>query len=66
MNALNILIKRLANLLSVKSLVTIALTVTFCVLTIQDKIPENFMNVYTMVVTFYFVKQLNGESNNES
>lgn len=59
------LLKRLANLLSVKSLVTIALTVTFCVLTIQDKIPENFMNVYTMVVTFYFVKQLNGESTNE-
>ncbi len=62
---MDVLLKRLANLLSVKSLVTIALTVTFCVLTIQDKIPENFMNVYTMVVTFYFVKQLNGESTNE-
>lgn len=62
---MNNLLNRLANLLSVKSLVTIALTVTFCVLTIQDKIPENFMNVYTMVVTFYFVKQLNGESTNE-
>lgn len=62
---MGVLLKRLASLLSVKSLVTIALTVTFCVLTIQDKIPENFMNVYTMVVTFYFVKQLNGESTNE-
>lgn len=62
---MDILLKRLANLLSVKSLVTIALTVTFCVLTIQNKIPENFMNIYTMVVTFYFVKQLNGESTNE-
>lgn len=62
---MNVLLKRLANLLSVKSLVTIALTVTFCVLTIQDKIPENFMNVYTMVVTFYFVKQLNGDITNE-
>ena len=58
---MDLLLKKLANLLSVKSLVTIALTITFCVLTIQNAIPENFMNVYTMVVTFYFVKQLNTE-----
>ena len=61
---MDLLLKKLANLLSVKSLVTIALTITFCVLTIQNAIPENFMNVYTMVVTFYFVKQLNTEPGN--
>ena len=61
---MDLLLKKLANLLSVKSLVTIALTITFCVLTIQNAIPENFMNVYTMVVTFYFVKQLNTEIGN--
>ena len=61
---MDLLLKKLANLLSVKSLVTIALTITFCVLTIQNAIPENFMNVYTMVVTFYFVKQLNTETDN--
>lgn len=53
--------KKLANLLSVKSLVTLALTVTFCVLTVTGSLPENFMNIYTMVITFYFVKQLNKE-----
>lgn len=63
---MDLLLKKLANLLSVKSLVTIALTITFCVLTIQNAIPENFMNVYTMVVTFYFVKQLNTEADNVS
>ena len=63
---MDLLLKKLANLLSVKSLVTICLTVTFCVLTIQNAIPENFMNVYTMVVTFYFVKQLNTEADNVS
>ena len=57
-------LKKLANLLSVKSLVTIALTVTFCVLTIKGDIPENFLNIYTMVITFYFVKQLNKEDDN--
>ena len=58
---MEILYKRLANLLSVKSLVTLALTVTFCVLTVQNAIPENFLNIYTMIITFYFVKQLNTE-----
>lgn len=57
---------RLANLLSVKSLVTIALTVTFCVLTVKEAIPENFLNIYTMVITFYFVKQLNQENGDVS
>ncbi len=58
---MEILCKRLANLLSVKSLVTLALTVTFCVLTVQNAIPDNFLNIYTMIITFYFVKQLNTE-----
>lgn len=58
---MEILYKRLANLLSVKSLVTLALTVTFCVLTVQNAIPDNFLNIYTMIITFYFAKQLNTE-----
>ena len=58
---MEILYKRLANLLSVKSIVTLALTVTFCVLTVQNAIPDNFLNIYTMIITFYFVKQLNTE-----
>lgn len=63
---MELLKKRVANLLSVKSLVTIALTVTFCVLTVSDSLPDNFMNIYTMVITFYFVKQTEKESaNNE-
>ena len=63
---MELLKKRAANLLSVKSLVTIALTVTFCVLTVSGSLSENFMNIYTMVITFYFVKQMEKESaNNE-
>lgn len=63
---MELLKKRVANLLSVKSLVTIALTVTFCVLTVTGSLPENFMNVYTMVITFYFVKQMEKESANNA
>lgn len=58
---MDLIYKKLANLLSVKSLVTIALTATFCVLTVSGNLPENFINIYTMIVTFYFVKQLNKE-----
>ena len=52
-----ILTKRLANLLSVKSLVTIALTVTFCILTVQTKVTQEFNTVYLMVIAFYFGTQ---------
>ena len=52
-----ILTKRLANLLSVKSLVTIALTITFCILTVQAAVTQEFDSVYLMVVAFYFGTQ---------
>ena len=63
---MELFLKKLANLLSVKSLVTLALTVTFCVLTVTGNLPENFMSIYTMVITFYFVKQLNKEDGDVS
>ena len=56
--------KRLANLLSVKSIVTICLTVTFCVLTVQTKVTQEFNTVYLMVIAFYFGTQ-NGKNARE-
>lgn len=49
--------RRLANLLAVKSLVTVALTVTFCVLTVRSALPQDFMTIYSMIITFYFAAQ---------
>ena len=54
---IEVLTTRLANLLSVKSLVTIALTVTFCILTVQAKVTQEFNTVYLMVIAFYFGTQ---------
>ena len=62
---MELLKKRLANLLSVKSLVTIALTVTFCVLTVQGSVSREFNTVYLMVIAFYFGTQ-NGKTAEES
>lgn len=49
--------KRLASLLSVKSLVTLALTVTFCVLIVMGQVTQEFNTVYLMVIAFYFGTQ---------
>ncbi len=54
MNELN---KRLTNLLSVKSLVTLTLTGVFAFLSVAGKMSQEFMGIYTMVVGFYFGTQ---------
>ena len=46
--------KRLSNLLSVKSLVTLVLTAVFAVMAIKDNISQEFMTVYAVVIAFYF------------
>ncbi len=52
--------RRAANLLSVKSLVTIALTISFCVLTVNGTLSQEFNTVYLMVIAFYFGTQSKG------
>ena len=49
--------KRLANLLSVKSLVTLVLTVVFSYMAVTEKISQDFMTVYAVVIAFYFGTQ---------
>ena len=49
--------KRLANLLSVKSLTTLTLTVVFAVMTLRGAISQDFMTVYAVVIAFYFGTQ---------
>lgn len=50
--------KRAANLLSVKSIVTIALTVIFAVLALRRDISgQNFLTIFLMVISFYFGTQ---------
>jgi len=51
------IIKRLGNLLSVKSLVTLALTIVFAVMTVRQAISQDFMTVYAVVIAFYFGTQ---------
>ena len=59
---IEILIKRIANIFTVKSLVTLALTGAFVALTIRGTLPEGFMTIYTVVIGFYFGIQSTKES----
>ena len=50
--------KRLANLLTVKSIVTVALTAVFSVLALQGTISgSEFLTIFTVVIGFYFGTQ---------
>lgn len=50
--------KRLGNLLAVKSLVTITLTVVFAVLALRESISgSEFLTIFTVVIGFYFGTQ---------
>ena len=50
--------KRLANLISVKSIVTIALTAVFGVLALRGEITsQDFMTIFLIVISFYFGSQ---------
>ena len=51
------IIKRLGNLLSVKSLVTLALTGVFAVMTVRQAISQDFMTIYAVIIAFYFGTQ---------
>ena len=54
---MEIIRKRIANLLSVKSLVTLTLTAVFAVMALRSTISQDFMTVYAVVIAFYFGTQ---------
>lgn len=51
-------VKRFTNLLSVKSLVTLIITVVFSVLALRGVITgQDFMTVFAVIIAFYFGSQ---------
>ncbi len=56
------LVERVVKLLSIKSIVTIFLTMVFCYLSIIGIITaELFMTIFTVVIAFYFGTQATKE-----
>lgn len=50
--------EKLAKLINVKSILTILLSIVFCYLSIINQISnEQFMNIFTVIIAFYFGTQ---------
>lgn len=48
---------KLARLIDVKSIITIMLTVTFIILSVNEKMTQEFLTIYTVIISFYFGTQ---------
>ena len=53
----DIMTRRIAALLSVKSIVTLILTGVFAYMAIAGKISQDFMTIYAVIIAFYFGTQ---------
>ena len=51
------IINRLSNLLTIKSIVTLVLTMVFAYMAVLGKISQDFLTIYTVVIAFYFGTQ---------
>lgn len=49
--------ERLNKLLTVKSIVTIVLTILFTIVALRGNIPQEVMTIFTTVIAFYFGTQ---------
>lgn len=59
------LIKNLANLLKVKTILSLAVIITTCVLTFKNVVSvEAFMAIASSIITYYFTKKESGEDGN--
>lgn len=59
-------IKNLANLIKVKTIVTLILTVVFSILAVQNRVTaDQFIVIFTVVIGFYFGTQ-HEKNKNES
>ncbi|WP_298024030.1 hypothetical protein [uncultured Dysosmobacter sp.] len=52
-----LIVRRAANLVSVKSIVTLVLTGVFAYMAYAEKISQDFMTIYAVIIAFYFGTQ---------
>lgn len=58
------MIDKLKNLITVKSIVTILLTLVFCILSLKNNInAEQFLTIFTVIISFYFGTQYEKKNN---
>lgn len=64
---LQVLVKRVGNLFSVKSIVTISLTIAFVILSLRGVIEgKDFLTIFFSIIVFYFGSQNAKEIKNDA
>ena len=67
MGVINNLFKKITELINVKSIITIILTIVFGILSERGDITsEQFLTIFTVVISFYFGTQLQKQNNGSS
>ena len=60
-------LQKITKLIDVKSLVTLCLTAVFCVLSVSGKVSaEQFLTIFTVVISFYFGTQYNKKDGDDN
>ncbi len=58
--------KRLSNLMSVKSIVTLVLTGVFAYMSCTNSVTQDFMTIYAVIIAFYFGTQAGKDKGGDS
>lgn len=62
LEAFNLLLKNIANLFKVKTILSLLVIVTTCILTFRDVVSvEAFMTIAASIITYYFTRKENIE-----
>ena len=56
-------LSRFANLLTIKSIVTLVLTGMFAYMSVKGNISQEFMTIYAVIIAFYFGTQTQKSQN---
>ena len=59
------MLDKIKKLIDVKSIVTISLTIVFCLMALKGQIQEKFLTIYTTIIAFYFGTQYQKNENEE-
>ena len=66
-NAKKTFVENIANLFKVKTILSLLVIVTTCILTFKNQISvEGFMAIASAVITYYFTKTENNKDNQEN
>lgn len=59
------MLDKIKKLIDVKSIVTISLTIVFCLMALKGQKQEQFLTIYTTIIAFYFGTQYQKNENEE-